>query len=509
MTMKRRDALKTLGGLAGAAGMAKILPGCSSDDTGERPVGITTFVYMMMENRTYDAVLGARALQGLPGDGLRPGLSNPALDGRQVAPFAASVDRGTDVATVCDIDPPHAWNPSHNSFNNGAMNGFLREHQMRYGGMATAVEPMKYLTREHMPITWALADAYTSCDRWFASVMGPTLPNRAYWHTGTSFGLDNNGAVLNAFASVPVPTIYNRLVERGVDWAYYFGNIAVAALLSQPGPYQLDVGPNDGTGNVRRFGDARYGAGQFFKDAATGTLPPVVYIDPAFGVNDDHPPAHPILGQELVAAVYTALATSPQWNNILLVITYDEHGGYFDHVAPPKTTDDTRARFGAEGFDQLGFRVPALVVGPYVKQSYVSSVQYDHTSALKNLQNAFDLAPLTARVDAANDLIDCIDLDRLARGEPAPPIALPALDALEWPIEHATCRRDGSSFPPELAPSRGAPPADSSDVSPDVSIEEWADAHPEMFAGGYDLRGDHAAYLRSIRGYLRSTGRLR
>jgi phospholipase C len=497
MTMKRRDALKTLGGLAGAAGMARLLPGCSGGGEPERPVGITNYVYLMMENRTYDAVLGARALEGLPGDGLRPGFSNPDLAGTSVASFAATVDRGTSVATVCDPDPPHAWTPSHNAFNGGAMDGFLREHQKRHGNSLTAIEPMKYLTRAHSPITWALADAYTSCDRWFASVMGPTLPNRAFWHTGTSFGLNNNNAVLNAFSSVPVPTIYNRLVERGVDWAYYYGNLAVAALLASPGPYQLDIGPNDGTGNVRRFGDARFGAGQFFKDAAAGKLPPVSYIDPSFGLNDDHPPAHPILGQELIAAVYTALAKSPQWNNVLLVITYDEHGGYFDHVPPPLTTDDTLERFGVDGFRQLGFRVPALVVGPYVKQGHVSSVPYDHTSALKQLQSHFELDPLTARVTAANDLMDCIDMDRLARGEPAPPIDLPLLDSLEWPIDHASCR--GAS---------GIPPEDLT-AEEDDTLESWADKHPEVFAGGYDLRGDHLPYLRSIRTYLRSQGRLR
>ena len=303
MTMRRRDALKTLGGLAGAASMARFLPGCSGDDG---PVGITTYVYMMMENRTYDSVLGARSLAGLPGDGLRPGLSNPDLNGNPVASFAAAVDRGTAAASVCDPDPPHSWAPSHASWNSGAMDGFVREYQTRQTGRTNAIEPMKYMTRDHLPITWALADAYTSCDRWFASVMGPTLPNRAYWHTGTSFGLDNNADVLTAFASVPVPTIYNRLVERGVDWAYYFGNIPVAGLLTQPGPYQLDTGPTDGTGNIRRFGDSRYGVGTFFRDAAAGKLPPVVYIDPAFNVNDDHPPVHPILGQELIAAVYTA-----------------------------------------------------------------------------------------------------------------------------------------------------------------------------------------------------------
>ena len=114
--------------------------------------------------------------------------------------------------------------------------------------------------------------------------------------------------------------------------------------------------------------------------------------------------------QALIAAVYNALAQSPQWKNCMLVITYDEHGGFFDHVPPP-TGPDVRPEF-----QQRGFRVPTMVIGPYVKQNYVSSVEYDHTSALKHLQTAFGLEPLNERMNAANDLTDCIDMERLAAG---------------------------------------------------------------------------------------------
>jgi phospholipase C len=488
MTMKRRDALKTLGGLAGMAGMSRLLSGCGDGSGRDGPVGITTVVYLMMENRSYDHYLGGRALEGLGGDGLRAGLSNPDLDGMPVEPYPAPDDRGAAAASVCDIDPPHNWDASHLQFNAGEMDGFVTVHQRSHGNRVGATEPMKYLRRANLPITWALADAYTSCDRWFCSVMGGTLPNRAYWHTGTSFGIDNNTEVLEKFSSVPVPTIYNRLEDKGVDWAYYYGTLAVVSLLGAPGPYQLDLGPNDGTGRIRRFGDATIGAGQFFKDAAAGNLPSVVYIDPAFFYNDDHPPVHPILGQELIAAVYTALARSPQWNNCLLVVTYDEHGGYYDHVAPPTTTDDTLERFGVDGFQQLGFRVPTLVVGPYVKQGHVSSVQYDHTSGLKHLQTMFGLEPLTARAEAANDLMDCIDLERLEAGEPAPPISLPAISSTDWPINHASCQGEGGF----VARQQARDP-----------ISEWADANPGRFPGAFDLRADVDLYLESIRDFLR------
>jgi len=494
MTMKRRDALKTLGTLAGVAGMTKLLPGCG-DSGNNRPPGISTIVYLMLENRSYDHSLGARNLEGLGGDGQDNAKPMADLDGTMIAPFAAGDDRGSATPTVCDPDPPHGWDASHAQFNTGAMDGFVQQHQLAHGDNTTLVEPMKYLTRIHQPITWALADAYTSCDRWFCSVMGPTLPNRAYWMAASSFGQNNNTDVINEFASgVPVPTIFNRLEEAGVDWCYYFGSLSVVSFQDKSpgkeGGFQIDLGPNDGTGRVRRFGDASQLGGQFFEDAEAGRLPSVVYIDPAFGLNDDHPPVHPILGQELIASVYTALANSPQWENCLLVVTYDENGGYADHVAPPTSADDTVDTFGVPGFEQLGFRVPALVIGPYAKQGFVSTVQYDHTSALKHLQNHFGLEGLTARMAAATDLMDCIDLDRLARGEPAPPIELPFIDPNEYPIKAVSCK-GGTDFKP---------------VRADDPITEYAEANPNAFRGYADARDQALDYLEGIRRYLKLRG---
>jgi phospholipase C len=474
MTMKRRDALKTIGGLAGAAGMTRFLPGCG--DEGD-PGGITTFVYLMLENRTYDHVFGARALEGLGGDGLKAGMSNPDQGGAPIAPYVPTDEE------LCVLDPPHGWDASHLQFNAGKMDGFVTEYQKDHGS-TTIRDSMQYLTRDLNPISWALADKYATCDRWFASVMGPTLPNRAYWHTATSFGLQANAEVLNKFSQgVPVPTIYNLLADAGIDWAYYYGTLAVVSLLGAPGPYQLDLGPTDGTGHVRRFGDADLPGGQFFTDAAAGKLPPVVYIDPSFSENDDHPPVHPIRAQSLISSVYTALAKSPQWKNCLLVVTYDEHGGFYDHVPPPTiTSDDTLAKFGVDGFQQLGFRVPAMVIGPYVKENYVSSVQLDHTSALKHLQNELGLPALNSRMDAANDLSDCIDLDRLAKRDWHPPVKLPTINLDDWAWKDAKCKGGGFRY--------------------HDPISEWADANPGKFAPEHDLRGADPEQ-RAIREWLR------
>lgn len=399
MSMKRRDALKALGGLVGAAGAAKLLSACGSDDDGGE-VGITTFVYMMMENRSYDHYLGARALDGLGGDGITAGLTYKDVNGADVPVYAASADFSEQCVSA---DPPHGWGTSRGQFNDGANDGFLIQHQQHGGGL----EAIQYMVRDRVPVHNALADAYTSCDRWFSSVMGPTLPNRMYWHAGTANGAMNNDAVLGG-AHEGVTSLYHRLEESGIDWAYYYGDVPVLSV--------LDDIPVEG--HIRRF------LYDFIDDAAAGRLPPIVYIDPGFGTNDDHPPHHPLLGQQLISAVYQALATSPQWNNVMLVVTYDEHGGFFDHVPPPKVPDEN----ASIGFDQLGFRVPTIVAGPYAKQGYVSSVEYDHTSALRHLQNVFGFGTLGTRTDAANDLIDCIDLERLAAGQPAAPVTMPAVE---------------------------------------------------------------------------------
>ncbi|NVB81375.1 MAG: alkaline phosphatase family protein [Kofleriaceae bacterium] len=495
--INRRQAIKRIGGLAGLAAMPKFLSACGGEN---EPVGITTYVYVMLENRTYDHVFGARSWkEGKPGNGLTDGIMLPDAAGNPTPLY----EPPNMTAQMCvGHDPDHSWTGSRAQWNSGANDGFLKVHQDEFG--AGAMEPLQYLTRKHQPISWALADAYTTCDRWHSSILGPTLPNRFYWHAATSAGYRTN-AILSSVSNLEVPTIYHRLRDKNVEWAYYYGSLpVVAALGNLKGEYAM---PADYvTPRVRRFGDSELGIGQFFKDAAAGVLPPVTYIDPFFYLNDDHPPSHPLLAQQFISAIYTALAKGPQWKNCMLVITYDEHGGFYDHVSPPKTMDDTLEKFGvdehgepATDFDQLGFRVPAMVIGPYVKQGYVSSVQYDHTSALKHLANAFDLESLNVRMDAANDLSDCIDMDRLMRGEPADPIDLPAITVEAddegnrvsitvggevWPWNETECELMGASL-------RTDP------------ISETADRAPEVFAGYADLRPHAETYLTSIDAFLR------
>jgi len=408
---------------------------------------------MMMENRSYDHLFGARKMiEGLAGNGLTQGTTLLDVNDQPVGLWEPNLDQ------ECDLDPPHGWDALRASFNGGRCDGFVKTHQMEHEN-PTAIEPMQYLTRTQVPVSYALADAYTSCDNWFCSVMGPTWPNRFYWHAGTSFG-----EMVNALPTSLSPSIYHRLVAKNVDWGYYYGNIPVVGVIND-----FDVTPF-----IHHFSD-------FLDDAARGTLPPVVYIDPGFNANDDHPPVHPINGQALIAAVYKALATSPQWPNCQLLITYDENGGFYDHVPPPLAPDD----MAAIGFNQLGFRVPTMVIGPYAKQSYVSSVQFDHTSALKHIQNTFGLDRLTMRTDAATDIDDCVDQERLEANDPSDPIDLPAIDLSQWPMSSACTSGDFKEAHPVIA---------------------WADANRERL-GSLDLRGTERDMLTMIDNYLGSKPR--
>jgi phospholipase C len=169
----------------------------------------------------------------------------------------------------------------------------------------------------------------------------------------------------------------------------------------------------------------------FVAHARGGTLPAVSWVEPAFGINDDHPPVHPMLGQLFLSTVYRALATSPLWDRTLLVVYYDEHGGFYDHVPPPKAPDDR----AAQGFDQLGFRVPTMAIGPWVRPGACVRTTLEHTSVLAHIEREYDLEPLTARTEAAEDLWSLIDVDRLAANQPLAPVELPVITMTEDEIE--------------------------------------------------------------------------
>jgi phospholipase C len=388
VVMSRRAALAGLGAMGSGCRPQK------QETAAPTPGSIDTVIVVMMENRSFDHVFGALSLvEGKAVDGLTAGITNPDLDGNPIPIAKAETD--------CVPDPPHGWNSSHNQYHSGANDGFVKEYQQSEPA-AFPGEVMSYQTRETMPVSYALADGSALCERWFASVMGPTWPNRFYGHAGTSAGHQGNELPAEG-GFYTFPTIWSKLDEAGVPWRYYYTDLPFLAL------FQDHVRPE--TTSLLE---------QFFFDAANGDLPPVSWVDPGFSFNDDHPP-HPVgRGQEFLAALYKALAASPHWENCLLIITYDEHGGFFDHVAPPTTDDDDIA----DGFDQMGFRIPVVVTGPYVNPQ-VNSTIFDNTSWIKYICDTYGIAPWTRRIAAANSIATLFDTDRLQKGQPSPPLSLP------------------------------------------------------------------------------------
>jgi phospholipase C len=364
-------------------------PGTLSPD--ELLASIDTIVVVMMENRSFDHYFAARKLvEGHELLGLDGSETNPDGAGNPIGVFPLEL-------FVIDDDPPHGWSSSRRQWNQGANDGFVTEY-IGYGASDPSIV-MGYHLREHLPILWSMADEYVLCDRWFSSVMGPTWPNRFYTHLGTSDGETGNNNLSG------IPSIFDRLDDAGITNAYYNSNL----------PVPITYGKMEGIEPVENF----------FAAAQSGTLPQFVMVDPAFTFlntigNDDHPPADIRTGQAFLATIYQALAQSPQWDRCLLIVTYDEHGGFYDHASPPTTFDPLPE------FQQLGFRVPSLVLGPHVRRGCVNSLQLDHVSILSTVTRRFGLEPLNERVAMSPDLSSAID--PLFIDNPRAPTVLPPIE---------------------------------------------------------------------------------
>ena len=389
--------------------------------------GIDHIIVLMMENRSFDHYFGARKLvEGLAVDGLTGDEWNPDLDKNPVKVW--------EMDEFQPKDPPHGWDSCHFQYNLGDNNGFVVENQKTNPGFQA--QAIGYHVRAHLPVLYALADTFTLCDRWFASVMGPTWPNRYYLNAATSDGEKSN------FPHPTIKTIWHRLVEAGVSSKIYFSDVPWVAGAF---PFVPTVWGRLGDGgNTLATLTNPNTLTRFFNECAAGKLPAVSFVDPGFTSNDDHPEHDIQLGQILIGTIYKALAESPLWERCLLVITYDEHGGFFDHVAPGKVVDQRPE------FQQLGFRVPAVVVGPHVRKGCVSSVDLEHVSVLKTISTRFGLAPLNQRHAEANDLSCCIDPALL--DDPQPPAPLPKIDAS---IAKLTARVGRTTSQPELFAAAG------------------------------------------------------
>jgi len=364
--------------------------------------GIDTLVVVMMENRSFDHLVGSLETDaGYPGASAIDGLTGTE---RNLDAGGLPVMVNLAPAETSKLDPKHDWNSSHQAWNGGRNDQFATVNPG-----ANQAEVMSYHQRATAPFLYSLCDQYAVCDRWFASVMGPTWPNRYYLHAGTAAGHKTNLPMgLN-----PPPTVWQRLADRCIPAGYYYAG-------SIPW-YSVTFPANSFSGNDAVSPQT---IDHFFADAARGALPAFSIIDPDFGVNDGHPPYDFGLAEAFLSSIHRALAASVHWPRALLVIVFDEHGGYFDHVPPPTVTDPN------PDFRQIGFRVPAVVVGPQVRAGAVVSTPYDHVSILATLATRFGIASLGPRMDAAADLSACIDPDRAAVMVPSallpPTVEVPA-----------------------------------------------------------------------------------
>jgi phospholipase C len=371
-------------------------------------------VVLMLENRSFDCMLGQLYQASEIFDGLTGTEQNIWHNGAEQTNFPVWTDPAIGPAAVLvpDPDPGESFEDIHDQIwgkggAGGPMSGFVDNYMaqpaVRSPRLPDAV--MHYFTEAQVPVISQLARAFGVSDRWFASAPCQTWPNRLFAHTGTAGGDVNNTPLHVPYM---MPTTFERVAAGGRSWGIFFHDFPQSATLGQLWSHP---------GGFHRFDN-------FLLDAASGNLPSYSFIEPRYYPdvagnkmpNDEHPPHNVADGEELIATVYNALRAGPGWRSTLLIITYDEHGGCFDHVPPGDAASPGGPMPDGFAFDAFGVRVPAVIVSPYVKAGSIirppaDSPPFDHTSIFKTLQELFGLdpAPLTARTAAAPSLLGSLD----------------------------------------------------------------------------------------------------
>jgi len=374
---------------------------------------IRNIVIVMLENHSYDNVLGKQRGRGdgfvLDADG-RPKATNPWPASSAVPPPAGdALLSAFPMPNPCQPDghPYNTWDAFWASYAGGRNDGFAASQ--------SGPVSMGYLEPSVLPFINSLAATFPVCDRYFCSVGAQTYPNRRFLMAGTSLGL-----LTDTFPSAVPPngTVFQALDAHGISWKNYYSSLPSALIW----PYQA---------GLPGFTSHLASTSAFLADAAAGTLPAVSMVDPDFGKQSEEDPQDVQYGDQFLAQVVEAVLASPQWPHTLLVWSYDESGGYYDHVPPPSAVvpDDVPPDVPPGGtpgsFDRYGFRVPAGVVSPYARPDYVSHVVHDHTSVLKLIETKWNLPALTHRDAAADDLLDSLDLTAAPHFLHPPKLAAP------------------------------------------------------------------------------------
>ena len=391
------------------------------------PNRIEHLVVLMMENRSFDHMFGFLRSPDWPIDGLTGAETNPDTNGAPVG-----VTPNAQYMGDLSPDPGHDFVSVNeqifgNSMATGAptMQGFVKAYNSKTRDVAKSRRIMKCFGPGRLPALSTLAREYAVCDRWFASVPGPTLPNRAFAWAGTSLGrVDMNPDYHN------LKTIFELLDGHGVSSKIYYTNATIGLVLAFL--------------QIRNSFFATFDA--FRDDCRNNRLPAFSFIEPRFNdlnasgeffpASDQHPDHHVFEGEKVIKAVYDAMtANRTVWERSLLVITYDEHGGLYDHVPPPATVSPGDRPPGTTpfSFERLGVRVPAVLVSPFITRgTIIHNKVFDHTSIIATASKLFITSQptfLTERDRRANTFEDCLTLATARPGKvtiPQPTNAAPA-----------------------------------------------------------------------------------
>jgi phospholipase C len=391
----------------------------------QRLANLQHIVVLMQENRSFDSYFGVLHDQGQPRTAEVPETGNPNPtnpNGPPITPFHQP-------QTCISSDVAHGWTATHAEINGGKMNGFTTQNVAPAD--PTGRRAMGYYDQSDLPFYYGLARTFGIGDRYFASVPGPTYPNRFYEMAGTSFGHISND--FPPAGGWPQPTIFGRLQAAGISWKVYFAQVSTALFFADGQSHQDHIVP----------------ISQYFADAKAGTLPQVAFVEPTYigkvaVESDEHPPANIQVGQQFTAGVVNALMASPNWSSSAFLLTYDEHGGFYDHVAPPRAPKpDNIPPILKPGdvnvpFDQYGVRVPFLVASPFSKPHFVSHRVSDHTSILKLIELRFGLKPLSERDEHANGLLEYFDFNHPHFTDPPslPAATINAAKAAQCALDH-------------------------------------------------------------------------
>jgi phospholipase C len=410
--------------------------------SGNKLSGIEHIVVLMLENRSFDHMLGFlytdagnKSPSGQPFEGLTGNESNPDSNGKPVTVFQI---KATDQNAyfMPGADPGEGYAATNSELfqstnaptppvatNQGFVTDFAYTLGWQSKSKGWSILPgtvpqniMGCFTPEMLPVLSGLAGGYAVCDYWYSSAPTETLPNRAFANAATSQGHMNDNT-----KSFTVPSIFGLMSDHGVDWVIYG--------YDSPPMTRLNF-PDTTAAAASHFG--------LFKDfqaaAAAGTLPSYSFLEPDWGTtgNSQHPNYDVALGEQLIHDVYYALLNGKGWNQTLLVVTYDEHGGLYDHVPPPRGAtppDNTPGEYGFD-FKRFGVRVPAVLVSPLIEAGTVfrvaeGSMPLDHTSILKTIEKRWSLPALTARDGAAPDFGDVLTLSTPRTDDPLKGVVVP------------------------------------------------------------------------------------